>query len=84
LESNKDILHVALAYCTTDVELPLAREWALLVIRNACELDHEIITYLQSLKPQQLVVEDEFLRKMQADIRLDPSTGKLNFQKHNF
>jgi hypothetical protein len=53
------------------------------VIRNACELDQEIITYLQSLKPQQLVVEDEFLRKMQADIRLDPSTGKLLFQKHD-
>jgi hypothetical protein len=83
LHSNKSILHVSLAYCTTDVELPLAREWALLVIRNACEVDQEIITYLQSLKPQQLVVEDEFLRKMQADIRLDPSTGKLLFQKHD-
>jgi hypothetical protein len=81
--NDRTILHCLLAYSVTDVDLPLGREWALLSIRNLCESSEEVRQYIHSLKPQEVVVEDDFLTKIKADISLDPSTGKLVFRQKN-
>jgi Holliday junction resolvasome RuvABC endonuclease subunit len=81
LFDNKEVFHGVLSFSVTDIEIPLTREWALLSIRNLCEESEEIRNYIQSLKPQEVVLEDEFLSKIKADIQLDPNTGKLLFNK---
>lgn len=63
-----------LSYCTTLFEVPLAREWALFAVRNACEGNFENQAFIESLKPQE-VIQDETLAAAGVSVELDPAKG---------
>lgn len=49
------LLGSLLQHCATDFENPLAREWALLTVRNLCEENDVARQRIEDLKPQQVV-----------------------------
>lgn len=70
-----------LNYCGTDFENPLAREWALMAVRNACEGHSETQAFIASLQPQQ-VVEDELMRRLGLSLEIDPTLGKFKIRQN--
>jgi ataxin-10 len=69
-----------LACCGTDFDNPFCREWALFCIRNACEGNTSNLAFIDSLKPQE-IIQDEELTAQGIKIEIDPQTGKFNFIK---
>ena len=74
------LLATVLSHCTTDFDLPLAREWALLCVRNACEGHRINQQFIEELKPQQ-VVQDEVLGAQGVSVGIDVNTGKFTYQQ---
>jgi hypothetical protein len=52
---TEHLLPSLLQHCATDFENPLAREWALLAVRNLCEESEEARNRIDSLRPQKVV-----------------------------
>ena len=73
-------LATVLGYCATDFSNPLAREWALLTVRNACENNETNQRFIESLQPQG-VVQDESLRSRGISVEMDPLSGKFSFKQ---
>ena len=67
-----------LSCCATDFENPLAREWALMSVRNCCEGNIKNQEYIDSLKVQGVV---QGMNGVNIDI--DTKTGKFQFQKES-
>lgn len=51
------ILKLVLSRITANINVPLAREWALLCIRNSCEECPRNQEYIDSLKPKQGITD---------------------------
>lgn len=66
-----------LSYCATDFDNPLTREWALLTVRNACADNSFVQDYIDSLKPQNITIEDEQLKAKGMQVELNQQTGKF-------
>jgi ataxin-10 len=71
---------VVLAYCATDFENPLCREFALMCVRNLCEGNLENQRLIESLQPQQ-VLQDDALLERGIRIDIDPLSGRFNFSQ---
>ena len=67
-----------LSCCATDFENPLAREWALMSVRNCCEGNIKNQEYIDSLKVQGVV---QGMNGVNIDI--NTTTGKFQFQKES-
>jgi Spinocerebellar ataxia type 10 protein domain len=67
---------VVLSHCVTDFRNPLAREWALMCVRNACEGSEKNQAYVAGLVPQGVFVDEE-LRSKGIRVEIDPSRGKF-------
>eukprot|EP01038_Epipyxis_sp_PR26KG_P004755 gene4755-6667_t len=72
-------LAVVLSHCATDFQNPIAREWALLCVRNACENNLLNQEYIESLKPQDIKIQDEEMKAKGLHVEMDKSTGKFKF-----
>jgi ataxin-10 len=71
---------VVLAFCATDFENPLCREFALMCVRNLCEGNRETQRLIESLQPQQVLQDDALLRQgIRLDI--DPLSGRFSFSQ---
>ena len=70
-----------LNYCGTDFANPLAREWALMAVRNACEGHSETQSFIASLQPQE-VLEDELMRRLGLSVEIDPARGKFQIRQN--
>lgn len=75
-------IHVVLNHCVTDFENPLAREWGLMTVRNACEGNEKVQAYVDTLKPQGAVIEDPKLREAGLQVEIDSMTGKFKFTQN--
>jgi len=71
-------MEAVLSRCATDFGNPLAREWALLCVRNACEGHAGNQAFVESLSVQG-VVPDKDLEKQ--GISLTVKAGKLSFEQ---
>ena len=69
-----------LSCCATDFENPLAREWALMTIRNCCLGNIRNQEFIESLKVQGVVPLDN---SAGVSIDIDTKTGKFQFKKDN-
>jgi hypothetical protein len=74
-------LPLVLSHCGTDFENPLAREWALLCIRNACEGNEDNQRYIDSLKPQSVIKDDATLSRHGLSMEIDPQSGKFKLHQ---
>ena len=68
-------LIAVLPHCGTDFSNPLAREWALLCIRNACEGNAASQAFVESLQPQSTEIRDERMAAAGLRVELNPSSG---------
>lgn len=75
---SRGCMAAVLSRCATDFNNPLAREWALLCIRNACDDHEQNQAFVQSLTIQG-VVKDEELES--HGINLSVQAGKLTFTR---
>jgi hypothetical protein len=81
VSSSRPGLNSVLCHCVTDFANPLAREWALLCVRNACEGNERIQEYIAGLKAQDAVVVDEALAAAGMQVRFDAGTGRFSVQQ---
>ena len=73
---------VVLPLCATDFDAPLAREWSLLCIRNACEGSKENQAYVQSLQPQgDAIIQDEAMREAGLSVTFDSAANKFKLKR---
>ena len=70
-----------LSYCGTLFSVPLAREWALFAVRNACEGNFANQAFIESLQPQG-VLQDDTLAAAGVTVELDPQKG-IRFSHKN-
>lgn len=70
-------LNCVLSLCTTDFDNPFAREWALFCVRNACDGNEQIRSYIESMKPQDIIITDQSLIDAGLRVAIDSQTGKL-------
>ncbi len=91
------LLGSLLQHCATDFANPLAREWALLCVRNLCEESEEARNRIDAMRPQKVVqlsgneshgnlseddmLQEEAFRKAGLTVSLDPQTGKLSVER---
>lgn len=75
------MLFDVLNHCSTNFDIPLGREWALLCIRNACEGNIENQQFIEQLKPQDVTLQDEKLKNMGYKVKFDQAKQKFNIQK---
>jgi ataxin-10 len=66
--------------CALDASSPLAREWALWGVRNACEASADARAYVASLEASGVVSSPELARAGLA-VELDRRTGKARVVK---
>lgn len=79
---HQDGFALVLPLCATNLEVPLAREWALLVMRNALEGNSENQEYITSLQPQgEAFVQDEVLKEANMGVVFDQATNKFRMKK---
>lgn len=69
------VINHILSHCATNFSNPLTREWALLTIRNACEGNTKIQTYIDSLTLQETLD----LRQQGMKIEIDGKRGRFKF-----
>ena len=74
-------LPIVMSRCTTDFKNPLAREWALLCLRNCCEGSSENQAYIDNINIVQDVVQDEELQAKGITVSIDNANGKIKFNK---
>ncbi len=74
-------LPIIMSRCTTDFKNPLAREWALLCLRNCCEGSSENQAYIDNINIVQDVVQDEELLAKGITVSIDNASGKIKFNK---
>jgi len=74
-------LPIIMSRCTTDFKNPLAREWALLCLRNCCEGNRENQEYIDSINIVQDVVQDEELLSKGISVSIDNASGKIKFNR---
>lgn len=73
---------IVLPLCATNLEAPIAREWALLVMRNALEGNPANQDYISALEPQgEPFVQDEELTAAGLSVVLDQATNKFKLRK---
>lgn len=72
-----------LSHCATDFGHPVSREWALLCVRNACEAHTGNQTFIQELRPQEVVIQDEKLREQGLRVEMNTETGQFKFINTN-
>lgn len=73
---------VVLPLCATDFDAPLAREWALLCVRNACEGSRKNQSYVQSLQPQgDAIIQDEAMREAGISVAFDSASNKFALRR---
>lgn len=78
----QDGFAVVLPLCATNLEVPLAREWALLAMRNALEGNSENQDYVSSLRPQgEAFVQDEVLKEANLSVVFDQASNKFKMKK---
>lgn len=68
-----------LSHCATDFENPLAREWALLCVRNACEGNEANQHFIEELRPQDVKIQNEEMKRQGYKVELNSQTGKFKF-----
>lgn len=68
-----------LSHCATDFANPVSREWALLCVRNACETHIANQTFIQELRPQEVVIQDEKLKAQGLRVEMNTETGQFKF-----
>jgi ataxin-10 len=73
-------LPIVLAYCVTDFDNPLSREYALMTVRNLCEGNLENQRFIESLQPQK-VIQDDLMKQKGIRVEIDPSSGKFHFRQ---
>ena len=72
-------LAAVLSHCATDFSNPISREWALLCVRNACETHIGNQTFIQELRPQEVVIQDEKLKAQGVRVEMNTETGQFKF-----
>lgn len=72
-------LAAVLSHCGTDFENPISREWALLCVRNACEGHVGNQQFIEDLRPQEAVIQDDKLKAQGMKVEMNPTTGKFKF-----
>eukprot|EP01034_Spumella_vulgaris_P022020 gene22020-28114_t len=70
-------LATVLSHCVTDFSNPLAREWALFATRNACADCLENQEYIESLRPQNISVQDADMKAQGLEVEMSSETGKF-------
>lgn len=70
-----------LCHCATDFSNPLAREWALMCVRNSCAGNEENQAYIDKLRAQEVSIQDERMRNQGLSVEVNPATGKFKFVK---
>lgn len=78
---DKSGVHSILCHCVTDFANPLAREWALLCVRNACEGHALLQEYIASLRAQDAVIVDDQLQAAGMQVTFNPETGRCQVQQ---
>jgi ataxin-10 len=73
-------IELLLTNCNLDESSPMAREWALWGIRNACEGNEKVQAYLAQFQAVDAVQSPE-LDKMGMQLELDQLTHKLTLKK---
>ena len=72
-------LSAVLSHCATDFHNPISREWALLCVRNACDNHLGNQSFIQELRPQEVVIQDEKLKEQGLRVEMNTETGQFKF-----
>jgi hypothetical protein len=73
---------LVLPHCATNFDSPMTREWALLVIRHACEGNETSQSYVSELVPQgKMVLKDEDMVAAGITVEMDLATNKFTMKQ---